>query len=155
MNSEQKYPSPPGIAPAHTGADYSEIYRNHEIKQLNKRLRKTRNVILLCALIILAGGFLFWIMPDANFSTKQLVVYGSVAGLFIVMAPLSKLSPYKFLLFILCLSIVLWAIEIMSGNADTIIVEGGIHKLLIISLIISSLHASKEAELIKKELYFS
>ena len=31
--------------------DYSEMYRTQETKQLNKRLRKTRNILLVCAFI--------------------------------------------------------------------------------------------------------
>jgi len=135
--------------------DYSEIYRKHEMKQLNKRLRRTRNTLFVCALASFAGGFLFWLMPETFFSGKQFIFYILVAFVFAGLALLSKTEPYKILLCSLFLALALWVVEIMSGKADSIFVEGSIHKLFIISLMISSLHASKEAELIKKELHFS
>ena len=139
----------------HSSVDYSEIYRKHEMKQLNKRLRRTRNTLFVCAFASLAGGFLFWLMPETFFSGKQFLSYILVAFVFAGMAILSKTGPYKILLGSLFLSLALWGLEIMSGKADSIFVEGSIHKLFIISLIISSLHASKEAELIKKALCIS
>lgn len=135
--------------------DYSEIYRKHEMKQLNKRLRRTRNTLFVCAFASFAGGLLFWLMPETLFSGKQFLFYILVAFVFAGMGILSKTEPYKILLCSLFLLLALWGVEIMLGKADNIFVEGSIHKLFIISLIISSLHASKEAELIKKELHFS
>lgn len=135
--------------------DYSEIYRKHEMKQLNKRLRRTRNTLFVCAFASFGGGFLFWLMPETLFSGKQFLFYILVALVFAGMAILSKIEPYKIMLCSLFLCLVLWGVEIMWGKADNIFVEGSIHKLFIISLIIFSLHASKEADLIKKELYFS
>src|SRR5687768_2713524 len=128
-----------------SSVDYSEIYRKHEIKQLNKRLRRTRNTLFVCAFTSLAGGFLFWLMPETLFSGKHLLFYILVAFVFTGMAILSKTEPYKILLCSLFLSLVLWGVEIIWGKADIIFVEGSIHKLFIISLIISSIHSSREA----------
>lgn len=135
--------------------DYSEIYRKHEMKQLNKRLKKTRNILFVCALATLAGGLIFWLMPEKKFPGKQFFYYILVAFVFAGMAILSKMEPYKISLVALILSLALWGLEIISGKADTIILEGSIHKLFIIFLIISTLHTSREAELIKKELCIS
>jgi len=52
--------------------DYSEMYRTQETIQLNKRLRKTRNILLICALAFVAGAGVFWMMPETSFVTKDL-----------------------------------------------------------------------------------
>ena len=39
--------------------DYSEMYRNQETIQLNKRLRKTRNVLLASAAVFVLGAIVF------------------------------------------------------------------------------------------------
>ena len=135
--------------------DYSEIYRKHEMKQLNKRLRRTRNTLFVCAFASFAGGLLFWLMPETLFSGKQFLFYILVAFVFTGMGILSKMEPYKILLCSLVLSLVLWGVEIILGKADNIFIAGTIHKLFIIFLIISSIHASREAELMKRELYLS
>ena len=40
--------------------DYSELYRKQETKQLKKRLRKTRNTLLICGLAFIAGASVFF-----------------------------------------------------------------------------------------------
>ena len=51
--------------------DYSEIYRTQETIQLNKRLRKTRNILLICAMAFVAGAGVFWMMPETSFTAKN------------------------------------------------------------------------------------
>lgn len=135
--------------------DYSEIYRTQEMKQLQKRLRRTRNTLFICSAAVLAGGTLFWVMPEIGFTFKELLFYVLIAGVLAVMGFFSSKKPYSFLLFALVLCMALWGIEIIWGKADEILIEGSIHKLFIISLLVSGLHTSREAELIKKELHFS
>ena len=154
MKSEKNQPSA-AIVNELTSADYSEIYRKQEMKQLNKRLKRTRNILFLCAFATLAGGLIFWLMPEKIFSDKQFLSYIIVAIVFTGMAILSKTEPYKILLVTFFLSLALWGLEIISGNANSIILEGSIHKLFIIFLMISILHTSREAELIKRELCIS
>lgn len=155
MKHAKHNPLPEETIQEQISVDYSEIYRNQEMKQLQKRLRKTRNTLLACSFVITAGGFLFWLMPEIYFPVRQFLFYILISCVFAFMALLSKTGPYKILLSALILSLALWGVEIMSGKADDILVAGSIHKLFIISLIVSSMHASKEAELIKKELHFS
>jgi hypothetical protein len=154
MKSEKNQPSA-AIVNELISADYSEIYRKQETKQLNKRLKRTRNILFVCAFAALVGGLIFWLMPEKKFSDKQFLSYIIVALVFAGMAILSKTEPYKILLVALLLSLMLWGLEIISGKATSIILEGSIHKLFIISLMISSLHTSREAELIKRELCIS
>lgn len=135
--------------------DYSEMYRKEELKQLDKRLRKTRNILLICAASIVGGAALFWIMPESSFVTKNFLTY---LGLGIVVALLSLYSnkqPYFSILAALLICIAFWAIEIILLKTDDLLIEGSIQKLFIISLLVSCLHSSKEAELIRKELHFS
>ena len=63
--------------------DYSEMYRTQETKQLNKRLRKTRNILLICALAFVAGAGVFWIMPETSFTTKDFLVYLGLAAVMV------------------------------------------------------------------------
>ena len=65
--------------------DYSEMYRTQETIQLNKRLRKTRNILLICALAFVAGAGVFWIMPETTFTTKYFLVYLGLAVVMILL----------------------------------------------------------------------
>ena len=135
--------------------DYSVVYRQKEAKQLRKRLRKTRNILLIASLAFLLGGMLFELLPETSFTGKNLVFYIGMSALLALIALLSSKKPYAFLLFALMACIGFWGAEILLGNSDNLLVEGAIHKLSILSLLISGLHTSREAELIKKELNFT
>lgn len=154
MNSSHK---PERLQPVTEGdfVDYSVSYKKKEIRQLNKRLRKTRNILLFSAVAFMAGGVLFWVMPDPLFRSSSLYYYGFMTVLLLVLAVLSPNKPYRILVSALVLCLAYWGIEILMGNMDNLLIEGTIHKLCIISVLVSGLHTSREAELIKKELHFS
>lgn len=135
--------------------DYSEMYRTEERKQLNKRLRRTRNILLICAIAIVAGAAIFWIMPLTGFVTKNFLIYLGLAGVLVFLTLYSNTHPYYSIVAALIICILFWGAEIIIGNTDDLLIEGSIQKLFIISLLVSSLHSSKEAELIRKELHFS
>ena len=143
----------PKIADNHV--DYSEMYRTQETIQLNKRLRKTRNILLICGLAFVAGAGLFWIMPETSFTAKDFLLY---IGLAIVMALLSiysKKKPFFSLVSALLICIGFWGIEIFLNNIGELLVVTSIHKLFIVSILVWCFHSSREAELIRKELHFS
>ena len=135
--------------------DYSEMYRTQETIQLNKRLRKTRNVLLAGAAALLIGAGIFWAMPESAFTTKDLLINTGLAGIMVVLSAYSNKHPYYSVLTALILCIGLWGLEIFIGNGQAMIVEISIQKLFIISLLVACFHASREAELIRKELHFS
>ena len=135
--------------------DYSEMYRTQETKQLNKRLRKTRNILLVCALAFVAGAGAFWVMPESSFTTKDLLAYLVLASLMVLLSAYSNKQPYFSIFFALIICIGFWCLEMFFNTIDDLLIEGSIQKLFIISLLVSSFHASKEAELIRKELHFS
>jgi ABC-type uncharacterized transport system permease subunit len=154
-NSRKESASPEITRKENSSIDYSEVYRKKELAQLQKRLKKTRNILFICACAILGGGLLFWIMPETQFYSRNILLYAALAGSFILLGLLSKAKPYKSLLAGLGICLAFWAIEILRGTSDDILIGGSVQKLIIVSLLISGLHASKEAELIKKELHFS
>jgi len=135
--------------------DYSEMYRIQETKQLNKRLRKTRNILLICALAFLAGAGVFWVMPESSFTTKNFFVYLGLATVIVLLSAYSKKQPYFSIFAALIICIGFWGLEIFFNTNDDLLVEGSIQKLFIISLLVSSFHSSREAELIRKELHVS
>ena len=147
--------NPTTFQPGDNNVDYSEIYRTQETKQLNKRLRKTRNVLLICAAVLIVGASVFWIMPETAFTTKNYFFYLGLASALAVLSIYSNKQPYHSILAALVLCIGFWSIEIFTKNIDDMLVIGGIHKLFILSLLVSCFHASREAELIRKELHFS
>lgn len=140
---------------ADTHVDYSEMYRSQETLQLNKRLRKTRNILLICALVLIAGAAIFRMMPETPFTTKNFITYLGLSGLVAVLAFYSNKQPYLSILtaFIACVG--LWGWEIVFYSMDGLLIETSIHKLFIISLLVWRIHPSREAELIRKELHFS
>src|SRR5207342_1416386 len=74
--------------------DYAEMYRTQETIQLNKRLRRTRNILLICALAFVAGAGVFWIMPETSFDTKDFLVYIGLAAVMILLSMYSNKHPF-------------------------------------------------------------
>ena len=140
---------------ADNSVDYAEMYRTQEMKQLNKRLRKTRNILLICAAALVASAIVFWSMPETSFTTKNFFVYLGLAAVMIILSIYSNKHPYFSLLAALILSIGCWGLEMFLYNIDALLIESAILKLFIISLLVSCFHSSREAELIRKELHFS
>jgi hypothetical protein len=135
--------------------DYSEMYRTQEIKQLNKRLRKTRNILLICAAALLIGAGIFWSMPLSTFTTKDLLIYIGFTGVMVILSAYSNKQPYFSLLVALILCLGFWGMEVFFNTTENLLIEGSIQKLFIISLLVSSFHSSKEAEMIRNELHLS
>ena len=135
--------------------DYSEIYRTQETKQLNKRLRKTRNVLLFCALAFVAGAGVFWIMPENSFTTKNFLAHFGLAAIMVLLSVYSNKHPYFSVLFALLICIGSLSLEIFFNTIDGLLIESSIQKLFIISLLALCFHSSREAELIRRELHFS
>ncbi len=138
-----------------TDIDYSEVYRTEELKQLNKRLRKTRIVLYICAIAVLSGAFVFWMMQYSSFTTKNFLLYLMLSLVLAFLGYISNKKPYVALLTGLVICIGFWAVEVILNKTDDLLIEGSIQKLFIISLLASCMHTSKEAELIRKELHFS
>lgn len=135
--------------------DYSEMYRSQETLQLNKRLRGTRNILLISAVVLIAGGAILRLMPETPFTTTNFVSYLGLAALIIGLAFYSSKKPFFSIItaFLGCLG--LWGWEVVFYSLDGLLIETSIHKLFIISLLVWRFHPSKEAELIRKELHFS
>lgn len=154
MNQTKENPARFQISPENH-LDYSEMYRTQERIQLNKRLRKTRIVLLICAAALLIGAVIFWSIPESSFTTKDLLINIGFAGIMLLLSAYSNKHPYYSVLAALLICLGLWGIEIVVNNAQDMIIEMSIQKLFIISLLVSCFHASKEAEFIRKELHFS
>jgi hypothetical protein len=154
MNQAKKNPALFQINPDNH-PDYSEMYRTQETIQLNKRLRKTRNVLLISAAALLTGAVIFWSMPESSFATKDLLINIGLAGIMLLLSVYSNKHPYFSILAALLICLGLWGMEVFINDAQDMIIEISIQKLFIISLLASCFHASKEAELIRKELHFS
>ena len=135
--------------------DYSEMYRTQEMKQLNKRLRKTRNILLICAFAIVGGAGVFSLMPETTFSTRDFLFYLGLAVVVLLLAVYSNRQPYISLLSALLICIGFWGLEIFFNDVNDLLIETSIQKLFIISLLVASFPSSREAELIRKELRFS
>ena len=135
--------------------DYSEMYRTQETLQLNKRLRKTRNILLFCAAVFIAGGAVFSMMPETTFTTKNFLSYLGLAGFIVVLAIYSNKQPFFSIVTALIACLGIWVFEVFFNSLDGLLIETSIHKLFIVSLLVWRFHLSKEAELIRKELHFS
>ena len=135
--------------------DYSEMYRTQETKQLNKRLRKTRNILLICALAFVAGAGVFWIMPETSFTTKDFFVYLGLATIMVLLSVYSNKQPFLSLVSALIICVGFWGFELFVNNLNELVIETSIHKLFIVSILVWCFHSSREAEIIRKELHFS
>jgi len=135
--------------------DYSELYRTQETVQLNKRLRKTRNILLICALAFVGGAGVFWIIPETSFTIKNFLVYLGLAAIMVILSIYSNKHPFFSIVSALVICLGFWGIEIFLSNINELVIETSIHKLFIVSILVWSFHSSREAELIRKELHFS
>jgi hypothetical protein len=153
MKQTEQNPTLFQIADNHV--DYSEMYRTQETIQLNKRLRKTRNILLICALAFVAGAGVFWLIPETSFTTKDLFVYLGLAAGMILLSTYSNKQPFFTIVAALVICVGFWGIEIFLNNIDELVVVTSIHKLFIVSILVWCFHSSREAELIRKELHFS
>ena len=135
--------------------DYSEMYRTQEMKQLTKRLRRTRNILLICALAFVAGASVFWIMPETSFTTKDFFVYLGLATVMVLLSVYSNKQPFLSLVSALIICVGFWGFEIFLNNLNELVIETSIHKLFIVSILVWCFHSSREAEIIRKELHFS
>ena len=135
--------------------DYSEMHRTQETIQLNKRLRKTRNILLICALAFVGGAGIFWIMPETSFTTKDFLVYLGLAGVMVLLSIYSNKQPFFSLVSALIICVGFWGFEIFLNNINELVIETSIHKLFLVSLLVWCFHSSREAEIIRKELHFS
>ena len=154
MNQIQKNPTLFQIK-SEDNLDYSEMYRTQETIQLNKRLRKTRNILLICAAAVVLGATIFLLMPGAIFTTKDTLVYVGFAAIIFLLSALSNKQPYYSLLAALVICMGLWGMEVIFNDTESLLIERSIQKLFIISLLVSCFPSSREAELIRKELHFS
>ena len=135
--------------------DYSEMYRKQETKQLNRRLRKTRNSLLICAAAFAAGAGVFWTMPEASFTTRDLLIYFGLVAVMLLLSLYSNKQPFLSLVSALVVCVGFWGFEVFFNSTNELMVETSIHKLFIVSLLVWCFHSSREAEIIRKELYFS
>lgn len=135
--------------------DYSEMYRTQETMQLNKRLRKTRNILWIAATVFIAGGAIFLLMPETSFTTKSFLGYVGVAVLMVLLAFYSNKQPFFSIVAGLIACLGMWALEVFFYSTDDLLVETSIHKLFIVSLLVWRFHPSREAEMIRRELDFS
>ncbi|HEU5167351.1 MAG TPA: hypothetical protein VFU29_17525 [Chitinophagaceae bacterium] len=133
--------------------DYSEMYRIQETIQLNKRLRKTRNILLISAVAFVAGAVVLLRMPETSFTTNNFLVYLGLSALMVLLSFYSNKQPFLSLVSALFICVGFWGVEIF--NISELVIETSIHKLFIVSLLVWCFHSSREAEIIRKELHFS
>jgi hypothetical protein len=145
----------PSQKKAESHVDYSEMYRTQETLQLNKRLRKTRNILLFCAAAFIAGGILLFMMPGSSFAAKNFFAYIGLAVFMLILAYYSNKHPFFSIVAALIACLGIWGLEVIFNVMDDLLIETSIHKLFLISLLVWRFHPSKEAELIRKELHFS
>jgi len=135
--------------------DYSEMYRNQETIQLNKKLRRTRNVLMMSAATFILGAVIFWTLPGTVFTTTDILLYVGLAGIIMMLSAFSNKQPYLSVLAALIICLGSWGLELFLNGTESMLIERSIQKLFIVSLLASSFHCSREAELIRKELFFS
>src|SRR5258705_1429113 len=114
------------IADSHV--DYSEMYRTQELKQLNKRLRKTRIILLICAVAFVAGAGVFWIMPETSFNAKNFLVYLGLAFVMVLLSMFSNKQPYLSLVAALLICVGFWGLEIFLQSNDDLLIECSIQE---------------------------
>jgi hypothetical protein len=135
--------------------DYSDVYRKEEMKKLKTRIKKTRNILFICAISIIAGALLFWKMEIPAFTVKTVLKYLFLSVVIACLGFLCEKRPYLALISALIICIGFWTVEIIIFESDNLFIAGLAQKIFIISLLSFALNNSREAELLRKELLFS
>lgn len=135
--------------------DYSDVYRKEEKKKLKLRIKKTRNTLFICALLIFTSALLFWKMEISAFPIKKVLMYCLLSVVIAFLGVRSEKRPYKALISALLICSGFWAVEIILFEPGNLFIGGLFQKIFIIILLSFALNNSREAELLRKELLFS
>lgn len=136
-----------------TGMDYSVVYKNRELRQLQKRLKATKRSLLACSAVILLAAVIFSLMSSV-FTFTNITVYILSAIVFTAFAYYSAKKPYHAILWATGFLIILWIADITFGNSEMIF-EFNILKLILFAILMFSMKTAREAFIIKKDLHLS
>lgn len=133
--------------------DYSVIYKEKEIKGLQKRLEKTRSALVFSGASILAGGLLFYFMAD-GLDAANLAMYVVTGIILIVLGTISKRKPLRRLWLGVFALAAFWIADILLDKSEMILRDNGL-KMLVLSILLLAMKPAKEAEIIRKDLHLS
>lgn len=133
--------------------DYAETFKKRENKELTKRLKKTKNALMICSAIFLLGGILFLFMSGAG-HFKNYLLHFFAALTFIILAGNSRKKPFSSILFGMLLVGFLWAITVLIKDTEVLLRESLLN-IFALSVLAFAIGTAREAEIIKKNLYLS
>ncbi len=133
--------------------DYSVVYKEKEIRGLQKRLEKTRTALVFSGASILAAGILFYFMAD-GLDMISLAMYVTTGILMIVLGTVSKRKPLRRLWLAVFILTAFWVADILLDKSEMILRDNGL-KMLVLSILLLAMKPAKEAEIIKKDLHLS
>lgn len=133
--------------------DYSEIYREKEIKGLQQRLEKTRTALVFSGASVLAGGILFHFMSD-GLDMLYLGMYALTGILLIVLGLATNRKPLQRLWLGVLVLAAFWITDILLDRSEMVLRDNGL-KLLVLAILVLAMKPAKEAEIIKKDLHLS
>lgn len=133
--------------------DYSVIYRNKEVKQLQKRLKKVRISLYINALLPILGAAAFSVLyPD--FSGTHWILYLAVSFLYFLLSAYSQKKPHKSILWGILVLIGFWTLDTLISSEEWLF-SINILKLFMLASLVIHLQTAKQAEIIKKDLHLS
>lgn len=133
--------------------DYSVIYREKEVKELERRLDKTRTALVFSGASLMAAGVLFHFM-DNGIDLLYMTMYLITGALLITLGTVSRRKPYRRLLLGVLFLAIFWVADVLMDESELILRDNGL-KLLVLSILLLAMKPAKEAEIIKKDLHLS
>ena len=133
--------------------DYAETFKKRENKELTKRLKKTKNALMICSAIFLLGGILFLFMSGAG-NFKNYLLHFVAALVYIILAGNSRKKPFSSILFGMLLVGFLWVITVLLKDTEVLLRESLLN-IFALSVLAFAIGTAREAEIIKKNLYLS
>ncbi len=133
--------------------DYSDVYREKEVRGLQKRLEKTRSALVFSGASILAGGILFYFMSE-GLDNLSLAMYLITGIILIVLGTASNRKPMRRLWLGVIVLGIFWVADIVMDKSEFILRDNGL-KMLVLSILLLAMKPAREAEIIRKDLHLS
>jgi hypothetical protein len=123
--------------------EYLEGYQELELQSVQNNLRKTRNTILVVAVLLLISSFIIPAMSNAP--VLDMWPAWVVVGLFVTLALFTNKFPLATVIIALILYIGLWVLDIVVLGPEYIF-KGLLIKGIIIYFLVRGIGYAKEAE---------
>lgn len=130
-------------------SDYVDQMKQMEMQGYEAGIKKARNVLFITAALVLIGELITIVTAGTGFPPLVIAIIALEVGAFTGLALWTRTKPFSAIVTGLILFLLMWAAVIML-NGGKAIYSGIIVKVIIISMLVSSLKDARAWENMKK-----